>query len=316
MASTNKKKILIRFLKGCAVATIIYLIVSVLATKLVYDTVFQRYDASPEEISYAAGYAGYDTRETYSYSCGENTLSGYLYKSTAGCKKLVVIVPGFHAETEHYEGIIQGFTDSGFDVFAFDATGHGESEGESSVGFPQIISDLNATLDFIDKNKDFAYRDIFLFGHSRGGYGACCVVNEHPGISAVISVNGVDTAMDGIMAYSTDYIGNIAYGNYHFLWLYQYALFGSAVADRSAVAEISSSDVPVLVIQAANDEQLSEGGFSLYSHKDEVSSDKASFVLYNSSEKDGHTSILYDENGIANMEIIEQATEFFNSNVR
>ena len=68
-----------------------------------------------------------------------------------------------------------------------------------------------------------------------------------------------------------------------------------------------------MVIQAGNDEQLSEGGFSLYSHKEEITSDKASFVLYNSSDKDGHTSILYDKNGVANLEIIEKATVFYNS---
>ncbi len=314
MTSTNKKKILKRFLKGSAVVIIIYLIVSILATKLVYDSVFQRYDAPAREISYANSYTGYGLRKTYSYSCGDNKLSGYLYRTPSSGGGLVVVVPGFHAETEHYEGIIQGFMDLGFDVFAFDATGHGESGGETSVGFPQIINDLNATLDFIKGSKDFAYDDIFLFGHSRGGYAACCVINEHPDISAVISVNAVDTAMDGIMAYSTDYIGNIAYGNYHFLWLYQYLLFGSDVADRSASEQINKSNVPVMVIQSGSDEQLSEGDFSLYSHKEEITSDKATFVLYTGSGKDGHTSILYDKNGVANLEIIEKATIFFNSN--
>ena len=314
MTSTKKKKILKSFLKGSAVVIIIYLIVSILATKLVYDSVFGRYDAPAEEVSYAKQYTGYSARKTYSYSCGDNKLSGYLYPSAVPTNKLVVVVPGFHAETEHYEGVIQGFLDLGFDVFAFDATGHGESGGETSLGFPQIINDLNATLDFIEGSKDFAYNDVFLFGHSRGGYAACCVINEHPDISGVISVNAVDTAMDGIMAYSTDYIGDIAYGNYHFLWLYQYLLFGGDVADRSASEQINKSEVPVMVIQSKNDEQLTEGDFSLYSHRDEITSSKASFVLYSSSDKDGHTSILYDKNGIANLEILEKATLFFNSN--
>ena len=316
MVSSEKKasgkKTLKKVLKGSAIAIIIFITISMIATKLIYDSIFQRYDSDinkqPEALEELKA------TKTITYQSGENTLTGYLYKSPKESDSLIVLVGGFQSEVLEYTDVIRKFTASGFDVFSFDSTGHGTSEGDSAVGFPQIISDLNATLDYIENSDEFKYQDIFLFGHSRGGYGVCCVMGEHKSISAVISVNGVDKAMDGIMAGSVDSVGKLAYSNYPFLWAYQSMLFGKDLADRSAVERINKSNIPVLIIQSENDERIPKDFFSLYSHKDEINSENAEFMLYNSPDKDGHTSILYDDKGNANPDIIRRATAFFRKN--
>ena len=179
-----------------------------IVTKTVYDFVFRR--QTPQNRRNDT-----DIGEDFSYPCGKGKLTGYLYRSPKQCKELVVFVPGFRAEAAHYGGVIRGIAQAGFDVFSFDCTGCGNSHGKTAVGFPQVINDLNATLTFIEKNKSFDYDKIYLFGHSRGGYAACCTVNEHKNISGVISVNGVNHAMDGIMAYSVAAVGVFAYVNYY-----------------------------------------------------------------------------------------------------
>ena len=250
----------------------------------------------------------------YSYDCGENKLAGYMYKASEGSKSLIIIVPGFHSKTADYSGVISAFSQNGFDVFCFDSTGHGESGGDSSVGFPQINNDLKSTVEFIQNSDEFDYNDVYLFGHSRGGYAACCLPEYNNGISAIISVNAVDSAMDGIMAYSVASVGPFAYVNYPFLSAYQSLIFGTELSGVKASDTIKETEVPVLVIQAEEDENLAEGGFSLYSQKDKITSDNVSFLWYDLKGSCGHTSILYDDNGVVNKDIVDISSEFFRQN--
>ncbi len=308
---TYKKFFSKKVLKGIVIFTILYIIVSMVVTKIVYDSIFDRYSSSKDEIF--APYSGefIDSCEKYSYKCSEYELVGYLSKADEPHNKLIIIVPGFHSVCRNYAGIMRDFSQKGYDVFCFDSTGHGESGGESSVGFPGIISDLRATMEFINNNSDFEYDDIFLFGHSRGGYAACCMINEYDNISGIISINGINSAMDGVMSYSVDAVGRVSYLNYPFLWLYQTIIMGSDVMDLDAYEEICQSSVPSLIIQSEEDEILNEGKYSIYAQQDENISDISDFVMYTIDGKDGHTSVLYDENGNTNIDIVNMSVNFF-----
>lgn len=311
--TVEKKKFLKKVLKGIIIVIIVFITISMVATKFVYDYVFRRFDAVNTVTSGVNG--DFSKAEKYSYPCGNHNLTGFLYKAENGCGDVVIMAPGFRAESLQYAKVAEKFAAEGFDVFIFDSTGHGESEGNSSLGFPQIINDLNATISFVEKAPEFSYDDIFLVGHSRGGYGVCCVLNEHKSISAAVSVNGVNTAMEGIMAYSVDVAGKIAYVNFPFLQLYQTSLFGS-IAEKNATDEVNSCDVPVMIIQSENDENIPKDEYSIYAHREQINSEGAKFILYNKPGNDGHTSILYDKYGMPNEDIIEEMSSFFKENTR
>ena len=312
----SKKRIIKKIVKGFIMAAIIYVSLSMIATSIIYNIVFQRYtpektaDIQPLDVQIAQHI------ETYSYGCDDHNLKGFLYRRESEKNSLVVLSPGFKAEIAEYEGLINSLLCRKFDVFAFDATGHGKSGGDSSIGFPQIIKDLSATLEFIDSRKnDFNYNNIFLLGHSRGGYAACCVMNDYDSVTAVVSVNGVDTAMDAIMAYSTDYLGDIAYGNYPFLALYQTVIFGNELADKSAVEEINSTKKPVFIIQSSKDEQIPIDNYSIYSKRKRIKNRYAKILLYEKENYNGHTTILLNEKKEVNEDIVEIISEFFESNL-
>lgn len=57
----------------------------------------------------------------------------------------------------------------GYDVFAYDATGNDESEGNSVKGVPQFLIDLDYAIQFVKQTPDFDGSPIVLFGHSLGG---------------------------------------------------------------------------------------------------------------------------------------------------
>lgn len=291
-------------------------LVSMVATKIIYDNIFVRYDCEikiPEKLSDTV-----DLREEKHYYSGENKLSAYLYRceSDKSQDALIVIAPGFNACADNYLWQIESFLSLGWSVFAFNSTGCCSSQGESTVGFPQELCDMEATLKYIEKNDRFGYNDIVLFGHSRGGYAACCSLSYGYDISAVVSVSGINSAMEGIMGSSTEYVGPLAYGNYGFLWLYQAFLFGTDTLNLSADEEISKSDVPVLLVHGKEDTQVPMDKYSIVSHKDEITSSNVEYLIRSSPDNSGHTDLLFDEDGTANDELMQEIHEFLLKNVK
>ena len=281
----------------------IYSAVSMLVTKLVYDRIFDRYDTQvpvPQALSEMTA-----QRQVVHYPSGENTLTGYYYPAQQeNPYGLAVLVPGFHAGADNYLWQIQSLQDSGWAVFSFDPTGTFQSQGDSQIGFSQILIDLEATLNYIEKNHSFGYNELVLIGHSRGGYAACCVLSQNFDISAVVCVSGINSAMESVMEISTQKVGPIAYCNYGYLWLYQSTLFGRQLLNQQASEAISQSDIPVLVVHGTQDQDAEES--SVIAHKAQIASDKVEYLYCVA----GHTDLLYDSDGTANDQLMADIQEF------
>lgn len=312
MVSSQKKKFVKRTSKIIIIIFLLFVFSSAIATKFIYDFMFLRYERQADIPSSLSSLI--EERQKIKYMSSDNILQGYLYHNRGDT--MVVIAPGFHAGGDDYIQQIKALLDYGYGVFAFDSTGSGESQGESCVGFPQELCDLNATLDYIEDNDKFGYRNIVLFGHSRGGYAVCCVLGYSHDISAVVSVAGINSAMEGIMEPSVDMVGPIAYSNYPFLWIYQSILFGVDVVNKNAVDEISSSSVPVLVIHGENDETVSKDEYSIYSHRQEIKSDNVEFFLCDEPGRDGHTNLLFDKDNTANDKLMDKINDFYVDSIR
>lgn len=309
MMISEKKSLMKRVLVIIAVIILVSA-ACLLTTKLVYDGIFHRYDVVaqiPEQL--APVVAG---RQVQTYLSGENRLTGYLYRcpEATGRDALVILAPGFHAGADDYLWQISSLLDRGWSVFAYDGTGSCRSEGESTVGFPQSVLDLEATLKYVENCQRFGYNSIVVLGHSQGGYAACCSLDRFPQISAVVTVSGVNSAMEGVMGPAAEYVGPLAYGNYGFLWLYQAMLFGTRTVDLEAAEEISDSDVPVLVIHGADDEQIPADRLSILSHRDEIDPEGVTYILWDKPGESGHTDLLFSPEGTANEELMEQIHGF------
>lgn len=284
--------------------------VSMTATKLVYDSIYQRYDAAapiPQALQSLT-----HERQAHQYVSGENRLSAWLYRCRGENARdaLVIVVPGFHAGADSYLWQIQSLLELGWSVLAFDATGSFSSEGDSTRGFPQILCDLEATLKYVENCKRFGYNDIVVLGHSQGGYAACCALALEYDIDAVVSVSGVNSAMEGVMGLAEQYAGPLAKGNYAFLWTYQALLFGTQRLNLRSDEAISQSRVPVLVIHGASDELIPADEYSIISYSDRIDSITAEFLIWSEAGQDGHTSVLYDADGRANRALMARIHDF------
>ena len=315
MASEKKSK-LKRGLIIIVAVILSFSAASMLATKLIYDMIFVRYDAPDREVPAALSQMVAD-REVVQYEADGVRLEGYLYRCNGENAKdaLVVIAPGFHAGADDYLWQIQSLLDYGWSVFAYDPTGSCNSGGESYVGFPQQIIDMEATLGYLESKHRFGYEKIALLGHSRGGYAAACALETDYEIDAVITVSGVNSAMEGIMGHASAYVGPVAYGNYGFLWLYQVMLFGTDTVNATADEAISGSDVPVLVVHGAQDDQFPMDKNSIISHSDEMQREGVEYVICETPGQDGHTDLLFSPDGGENTELMAQIHDFLERSI-
>ena len=77
-----------------------------------------------------------DKRKTYSFG-----------KEAKKSDKLVILSKGHGSFSPEYKNSIVKLVNSGYDVFAFDAKGHGESDGKCPEGYQQWTLDLERAVE-------------------------------------------------------------------------------------------------------------------------------------------------------------------------
>lgn len=309
MVSSNKKSFK-KVLSYIIIAILAFILASFTATKVIYDACFPRYSPVCCTEGASADTLISNWSEPVSFNSGESVLKGYHFKGTKDA--LIVFATGHNSCTHDYTEQIKSFLDYGWGVFIYDNMGNGLSEGDSAVGFPQSLCDLLSALDYIEKNNKLGYNELLLFGHSRGGYAVCNALASKFDIAGVVSVAGINSAMEGIIEPAERKAGFLAYVNYPFLWLYQTAIFGKEMVDANAVTAINNSSVPTLIIHGSCDQTVSKDDFSIYSHKNEITSKTAEFLLYDEPEKNGHVDILFEADGSANADLMGIINGFYN----
>ena len=305
MVSVKKSK-LKRILIIIFTSVLVFCAISMAATKLIYDRIFLRYD-TPVQIPQWLSATVQARQECHFYS-GENQLTGYYYPAAeqSHSRGLIVFVPGFHAGGDNYLQQIHQLLSYGWSVFTFDTTGTGRSQGKNQVGFSQVIPDLEAALKYVENQNRFGYNELILMGHSRGAYAACCVLPHVQDIAAVVSISGVNSAMEAVMQMSENAIGPVSYGTYGFLWLYQATLFGKETLTLQADDILSVEDVPVLVVHGTKDTEVPTDSCSIISYKETIGSENVEYLLCDA----GHTDLLYDDDGTANDTLMESIHNF------
>lgn len=303
----RRKKTVIRVI---VIVVVFFLVSNAIATKIIYDSIFNRYDGTPDfELDEYSDLI--NNRMEIGIAEGKETLQGYFY-DVEDEQGLIVVAPGLHAGADDYLPMTGYFVAAGWDVLSFDPLGCCKSTGKSTIGFSQEIEDLDAVLSYAKAN--FPDEKIVLFGHSRGGFAVCSMLDGKHEIDAVVTVSGINSAMEAIIGLSERYIGKAANLNYFNLWAYQVILFDKATMDIEADDLISASDVPVLVIQGSEDHTAPTDEFSVYSHSAEITSQSVEYTLCTEEGSNGHTDLMFDEDGV-NDALMAEIIEFYTNAV-
>ena len=237
-------------------------------------------------------------------------LVGYLYEQedpSAQAKGVIVFAHGLgNGGQRGYMDIFHHMTQRGYCVFAYDATGNDESEGDVVGGLPQGLIDLDHAIDCvytIGKVKDLP---VLLMGYSWGALSAVNVLNEHPEAAAVVSLAGCNRTLDLIEHQGCKRVGKIAKLLLPFAWLHEYITYGD-YACSTAFKGFENSSCKVLIVHGAKDGTVPiQYGYDAYYEK-YASDERFVFLRY----EDRNHDLLDARKGVRDLELLDQIAEFF-----
>ncbi|MBE6663174.1 MAG: alpha/beta fold hydrolase [Ruminococcaceae bacterium] len=120
-----------------------------------------------------------------------HTLKGYFYYYDNPIKsKLVVFEHGMFGGHRSYMREIELLCKEGYLVYAYDHTGCMESGGDGTGGFSQSLRDSNEVISALKKIKELDGYDIYVVGHSWGGFATLNVPRFHPDIKKIVAISG------------------------------------------------------------------------------------------------------------------------------
>lgn len=306
----SKKKIVI-------ISVIAFVVIACIVTMIVVSALMRENFSRGEYPEYTTSYR-YDhyaadyPREEVSFMSGRNTLKGWIYGADND-KGLVVVAHGIGGGHENYIDEIVWFADKGWRVFAYDATGSCESEGDGTMGLPQSALDLDCALTFAENDSRLSGLPVFLFGHSWGGYAVTAVLNFDHDVVASASVSGYAEPMEMITEFAEGMMGNMAYAVYPFMWIYNKVLFGQ-YSDLSAVDGINSSGIPVLIMHGTGDTMIGYDSSSIISKRDEITNPNVQYLTFTDEDRNGHNNIFYSKEVLEYIDTLnEDYEELYNS---
>lgn len=298
-----KKIVLFSVIAFVIISCVVTMIVTIVTMKQFFGRVEYtepRFSANYRYDHYKADYPA----EEVSFKSGENTLKGRIYGADNE-KGLIVVAHGIGGGHENYINEIIWFVDNGWKVFAYDATGSCESEGDGTKGLVQSALDLDCALSFAEGDERFAGLPVFLFGHSWGGYAVTAVLNFDHDIAGSASIAGYAEPMEMLTEFAEGMMGKAAYAVYPFMWIYNKAEFGK-YSDLSAVEGINKNDTPVLIIHGTGDDMVGYDRSSIICKKDMITNPNVQYITYSDEGHNGHDSIFHTKEA---MEYIDEFNE-------
>lgn len=230
-------------------------------------------------------------RHTFTSNDGQK-LIGYTYTKSLEPKGVIVIAHGLGGGGHNsYMDIADYFTDHNYLVFAYDATGNDESEGESINGFPQGLIDLDYALRYIKEDTSFDGLPILLLGQSWGGYSVGSVLNIHPDVSSAVMMSACNQSSDIILEEGERIMGSGMVALMPYINLLEKVKFGD-YSDLSCVDGLNNTDADILIVHSIDDELISYSNqYEMFKEQFEAD-DRFKFISF---EDRGHSYIYYSD---------------------
>ena len=251
------------------ILAVFFFIVFPAITIIVYNGEFgHRYEERRYESYRVENFEGLQVEHCSIIANKGHRLAGYKY-SRAGQtpKALFVMVHGLCGSHRNYLDICNFFASHGYAVFAYDATGNGESEGTKVGGFAQGLADLDYVLNYVKKLPEYKDFPIVLWGHSWGGFCVANILNFHSDIKAVVSVSGFDTSTGVLKQFAKVHMGKAAVLLMPYVSLYERICWGK-YAKVSGCGGFENSNAKAMIIHSSDDRTvLTENGYGKYYEK-------------------------------------------------
>ena len=262
MKKAKIKKVIIIL---CILIVLIVAAIGALSVMIYNDNFNKRFESYEPLMLYVDDFDGLQRTQYKFPSDKGQMLTGYMYSSGDEQHGIVVMAHGFGGGGHNsYMDCANYFAENGYYVFAYDATGNDESEGEAVGGLPQGVIDLDHAISFVEESGNFPNLPIVLFGHSWGGYSSCSVLTYHPEVKAVISCSGCNSSSGIFEAQGKKIAGDGIYLFMPFVKLYESIKYGS-YASNTAMDGFASSEAAVMIVHSTDDDTVPmEYGYDIY----------------------------------------------------
>ena len=241
-------KILVLILFILCVNLLIYLFLNIFIKEAHKKLFNYHFNINPLIDSYKA--SDYDL-DLIKYSVNENneTINGYFYTPKNYDKnKLIIFCHGMWGTKETYLQDIGELTLNNFQVLSFDCLGFGESDGKI-LGLGTFLKSLDLVLNDLMKKKEYIYKDIYVIGHSMGGYAATNIVKYHPEVKAVIGLAPLTSVTNSIKLLKLPLFFGKIFTLYDERYFHSYSLADS-------VKSLKNYKGKVLIIQSTDDNMV------------------------------------------------------------
>lgn len=268
MKKTKSKKKQVLIIVLCIVAVLMTAGDWVLTVMIYNENFGQRFESYEPLMMYVDDFDGLQrTRYEFTSDKGQK-LVGYMYSAGENQRGIIVMAHGFGGGGHNsYMDCANYFAQHGYFVFAYDATGNDESEGEGVGGLPQGVIDLNYAITFLEESENFPNLPIALFGHSWGGYSVCSVLTYHPEVKAVIACSGFNASSDMFESEGKNQAGDGIYLMLPFAKIHERIKYGD-YALNTAMDGFSKSDAAVMIVHSSDDEVVpTRYGYDKYYEK-------------------------------------------------
>lgn len=251
----RKRRLLISLLIGM----IIFLVLPMVISSFIYEQQFGSRQETPEYLKYEVEeFEQLKQTPAFFPSNHGQILSGSIYMNSEVIqpKGVIVMSHGLGAGHNTYLPEIDYMAKEGYIVFAYDGTGTDASEGESIVGLPQAIIDLDYAIHYIKNDEQFDGLPLMLYGHSAGGYAAISVLAQHQDITAVVERSGFYDSTDIIKTFGAQLMGPAAHLLTPYIKIYEWLKFGE-YAKLNGLDALNQTKTHVLFMHSKDDDVVS-----------------------------------------------------------
>ena len=263
------------------VVAVVFLVVFPIITIAIYNGEFgHRYEERRYESYRVENFKGLHVERCSIIANKGHRLAGYKYnKEEQNPKALFVMVHGLCGSHKNYMDLCNYFASHGYAVFAYDATGNGESEGTKVGGFAQGLVDLDYVLNYVKELPEYKGLPIVLMGHSWGGFCVGNILNFHPDVKAVVAVSGFDTSAALLKQYAEVNMGKAVTLLMPYISIYERLCWGK-YAGTSACDGFANSQAKVMIIHSTDDPTVfASSGYDRYYEKF-ANDDRFIFKMY------------------------------------
>ncbi len=104
--------------------------------------------------------------------------------------RIIIFDHGLAPWHRSYMPEIERLCRAGYAVYTYDHTGCGDSEGEHIMGLLGSLCDLDDCLYVFRGIEELADKDIYVAGHSWGGFSTLNILAAHPEVKKIVAMSG------------------------------------------------------------------------------------------------------------------------------